>query len=173
MFHVLQYSRGSIGKIAQLKIGPDSDASWQLDFPFPYKDADVMRLIHLEGYPLYLAASDSDLDAVKYDAGTAIDAIRVYRSFLQRQSPDNKFYNYSQFQEWSEGIAFYTEYKMAEAAAAGGDYQPTEAFRQLPGYKSYQQVRQDDYARRTFLVKHAGRAARLLPPGARQRVAAR
>jgi peroxiredoxin len=95
---------------------------------------------------------------LKYDAGTAVEAIRVYRSLLQKHSPDNKFYNYSQFQELQEGIAFYTEYKMAETAA-NGDYQPTEAFRQLPNYKSYQQVWQDDYKNRLFLIKHAGRAA--------------
>lgn len=158
MFHVLQDSRGGIQKVAQLNIGSGSDPGWQLNFPFPYKDADVMRLIHLQGYPLYLAATDSDEGEVKYNAGTAADAARVYRSFLQRQSPDNKFYDYSRFQEWQEGIAFYTEYRMAELAA-GGDYQPTEAFRQLPDYKSYRQVWDEDYKNRTFLVKHAGRAA--------------
>jgi peroxiredoxin len=158
MFHVLQDARGGIQKVAQLKIGSESDPGWQLNFPFPYKDADVMRLIHLQGYPLYLAATGTDETEVKYDAGTAVEALRVYRSFLQRQAPDNKFYDYSRFQEWQEGIAFYTEYKLAEAAAIG-DYQPTEVFRHLPGYKSYRQVWDEDYKNRTFLVKHAGRAA--------------
>lgn len=158
MFHVLQDSRGGIQKVAQLKIGSDSDPGWQLNFPFPYKDADVMRLIHLQGYPLYLAATDADESGVKYDASTAADAARVYRSFLRQQSPDNKFYDYSRFQEWQEGIAFYTEYRMAELAASG-DYQPTEAFRQLQVYKSYRQVWEEDYKKRIFLVKHAGRAA--------------
>jgi len=158
MFHVLQDSRGGIQKVQQLKIGSDSDPGWQLNFPFPYKDADVMRLVHLQGYPLYLAATGADESEVKYDTGTAADAVRVYRSFLRRQSPEGKFYDYSRFQEWQEGIAFYTEYRMAELAA-GGDYQPTEAFRQLPDYKSYRQVWNEDYKNRTFLVKHAGRAA--------------
>jgi peroxiredoxin len=158
MFHVLQDARGGIQKVQQLKIGSDSDPGWQLNFPFPYKDADVMRLIHLQGYPLYLAATDSDEEGVKYNAGTAADAVRVYRSFLRQQSPDNKFYDYSRFQECQEGIAFYTEYKMAELAASGS-YQPAEAFRQLPGYKTYRQVWEEDYKNRTFLVKHAGRAA--------------
>ncbi|MDQ3918910.1 MAG: TlpA family protein disulfide reductase [Acidobacteriota bacterium] len=158
MFHVLQDSRGGIQKVRQLKIGSDSDPGWQLNFPFPYKDADVMRLIHLQGYPLYLAATDAEQDAVKYDAGTAADAVRVYRSFLRQQSPDNKLYDYSRFQEWQEGIAFYTEYRMAELAASG-DYRPAEAFLHLPGYESYGQVWDEDYKRRTFLVKHAGRAA--------------
>lgn len=158
MFHVLQNSRGQIQKIAQLRIGSDNDPSWQLTFPFPYKDTDIMQLIHLQSYLIYLSLTEKDDAALKYDAGTAVEAIRVYRSVLRKQVPDNKFYNYSQFQELSEGIAFYTEYKMAEAAA-NDNYQPTEAFRKLPNYKNYQQVWDEEYKNRIFLVKHAGRAA--------------
>jgi peroxiredoxin len=158
MFHVLQYSRGASEKIKSLALGSESDESWQLNFPFPYKDADVIRLVHLQSYPIYLAVNSTDESEMKYNAGTSVEAVRVYQSLLQRQSPDNKFYKYSQFQEWAEGIAFYTEYKMAEAAA-NGSYQPTEAFRQLPDYKSYQQIWAESYKGRIFLVKHAGRAA--------------
>lgn len=158
MFHVLQYSRGASEKVKALALGSESDASWQLNFPFPYKDADVMRLIHLQSYPIYLAASSADESEMKYDAGTAVEAVRVYQSLLQRQSPDEKFYKYSQFQEWAEGVAFYTEYKMAEAAA-NENYQPTEAFKQLPDYKTYRQLWDESYKARIFLVKHAGRAA--------------
>ncbi len=158
MFHVLQYSRGASEKIKSLALGPETDASWQLNFPFPYKDADVMRLIHLQSYPIYLAISSADETDLKYNAGTAVEAVRVYRSLLQSQSPDNKFYKYSQFQEWLEGVAFYTEYQMAEAAAKG-NYHSTDAFTQLPDYKSYQEVWDESYKGRTFLVKHAGRAA--------------
>ncbi|MFN2532508.1 MAG: TlpA disulfide reductase family protein [Pyrinomonadaceae bacterium] len=158
MFHVLQYSRGAHEKIKSLALGSDSDAAWQLNFPFPYKDADVMRLIHLQSYPIYIAANSADESDIKYNAGTGVEAIRVYQSYLHRQSPDNGLYKYSQFQEWTEGIAFYTEYKMAEAAAIG-NYQPAEAFQQLPDYKSYQEVWNEGYKNRIFLVKHAGRAA--------------
>lgn len=158
MFHVLQASRGEVQKVAQLKIGPENDPSWQLDFPFPYKDSAAMRLIHLQGYQLYLAATNQDQADLKYDAGTAADAIRVYQAYLKLQSPDNKFYNYSQFQELGEGIAFYTEYKMAEIAGTE-KYQPLDSFARLPDYKSYQQTWDDEYKNRIFLVKHAGRAA--------------
>jgi peroxiredoxin len=158
MFHVLQYSRGAYEKVKALALGSESDASWQLNFPFPYKDADVTRLIHLQSYPIYLALNGTDESELKYNAGTAVEAIRVYQSLLQRQSPDGKFYKYSQFQEWKEGIAFYTEYKIAEAAA-NASYQPTAAFLELPGFKSYQQIWDETYKGRIFLVKHAGRAA--------------
>lgn len=48
--------------------------------------------------------------------------------------------------------------KWAEAAATA-NYQPTEAFQQLPEYKSYQQIWDESYKGRFFLVKHAGRTA--------------
>ena len=158
MFHVLQYSRGAAEKIKSLTLGSESDASWQLNFPFPYRDADVMRLVHLQSYPIYLSLNSADESDAKYNAGVAVEAVRIYRSLLKGQTPDNRAYKYSQFQEWMEGGAFYTEYKMAEAAA-NRSYQPEDEFLQLPDYKSYQQVWDDNYKGRMFLVKHAGRAA--------------
>jgi hypothetical protein len=76
MFHVLQYSRGATEKIRSLSLGPESDASWQLNFPFPYKNADVMRLIHMQSYSIYIAMNSADDSELKYNAGTAVEAIR-------------------------------------------------------------------------------------------------
>jgi hypothetical protein len=159
MFHVLQYHRGSMRRVASLKIGPENDASWQLNFPFPYKDADVMRLIHLQGYLAYLAARASDAADVRYSAGVALEAAAVYRDMLGRLDPSGRSANYSRFQEWTEGTALYTEYKMAEAAAGPG-YQPTPAFLKLPGARSYRDLWETTYRNKVFLAKHAGRAAR-------------
>ena len=159
MFHVLQAARGEVQKLAALKLGPETDASWQLNFPFPYADADVMQLIHLQSYPVYLALMDKTESDLKYDAGTAVEAIRVYKSFLQRRSPETAFFSYSESQEWKEGIALYTEYKLAEAAAASG-YEPIKGFQQLENYKGYQQLWSEHYKDQIFLVKHAGRAAK-------------
>ena len=157
MFHVFQYAHGSDRKIASLEIGPPMDASWQLTFPFPYQDADVMRLIHLQGYPLWLAATAAPEDAA-YNVGTALDAVAVYHAYLDRVRPDGRGYRYSQFQEWNEGVAAYTEYRVAERAANGG-YQPTAEFAVLPGVQTYQQLWERIYRNHPFLVKHAGRAA--------------
>lgn len=159
MFHVWQISKYANRKIAALKIGPDRDASWHLNYPFPYGDEDVLRLIHLQSYLVYLALTTEDKDDAKYKAGTAREAIEVYRRLLKSQDATEKLYSYSKFQEWVEGIAFYTEYKMAELAGSA-NYQPSEAFRKLYGPKAYQQVWDKTYKNRLFLVKHAGRAAR-------------
>jgi len=159
MFHVWQFSKGSTAKVRELNIGSPSDASWQVNFPFPYNNADLMRLIHLQSYLIYLAATNVELSDAKYNAGTALEAVEVYRNVLKQLDASDQFYKYSKFQEWDEGIAFYTEYKLAELAASA-DYQPSAAFRQLDGFQSYRQLWDDTYKNRIFLAKHAGRIAR-------------
>ena len=157
MFHVFQAANGSEAKMATLAIG-SREAGWQLTFPFPYTDPNVMQLIHLQGYNLWLAASNKDDDEAKYDVGTALDSVDVYRTLLQRLH-EPKDYLYSELQEWSEGVAKYTEYRFAECAAQG-DYVPASSFRTLPGYKGYADLWQTNYQNLPYLVKHAGRAAR-------------
>ena len=159
MFHVYQTARGSDAKVASLKLGPTTDASWQLNYAFPYQDSDVMRLVQLQGYLTYLGFTDSEDVAMKITAGNVMDAVKVYQGLLKREYATGQSYNYSRFQEWVEGIALYTEYKMAEAAA-GGDYHPTADFAQLPDFQSYQRVWEEKYKNKVFLVKFAGRIAR-------------
>ena len=84
MFHVCQAANGSYTKISTLKISSSENPSWQLTFPFPYADADVMRLIHLQGYNLWLAATSKGKDEAQYDVGTAVEAAQVYQAFLGR-----------------------------------------------------------------------------------------
>jgi hypothetical protein len=69
-----------------------------------------------------------------------------------------KDYLYSEFQEWSEGVAKYTEYRFAECAAKP-DYVPVQSFRTLPGYKGYADLWKTTYQNLPYLIKHAGRAA--------------
>jgi hypothetical protein len=146
MFHVFQAANNSTGKIRTLKLGPENDASWQLNFPFPYTDPEVMRLVHLQGYLAYLGVMATDRNDCRYNAGAALEAAQVYRAYLKKIDPDGRFHRYSEFQEWSEGVAFCVEYQIAKLAA------PTEDV--------YRRAWESDYAGRLFLVKHAGRAAK-------------
>jgi hypothetical protein len=159
MFHVFQGANGSFEKIASLEIGPRDDALWQLNFPFPYEDADVMRLIHLQGYLCWLASTSTDADDASYNVAAALEAAAVYRSHFSQLAAGEKAYRYSQLQQWSEGVAAYIEYKFAEAAARKG-YQPTQAYADLPGFESYDEIWRRTYQWRPFLAKHAGRAAK-------------
>ena len=158
IFHVFQAANGSQLKIAALEIAPqDQAASWHLNFPFPYSDKNIMRSMHLQGYPLWLAANSKDRDDALYNVGTAIDAVDVYQWLLGRLNP--KDYLYSEFQEWAEGVAKYTEYRFAERAAQS-NYIPFLAFRSLPGYKGYADLWKTNYKNAPYLIKHAGRAAK-------------
>lgn len=158
MFHAYQFERGGGAKIDSLDIGPKTGAAWQLSFPFPYSSADIMRLIHLQGHLLWLASSVSDAGDAKYNVGTALDGVRVYHSRLDSAGPA-KSKAYSIAQEWAEGVAFYTEFRIARAAAQPA-YKPTPAFTGFPEFRGYSAVWNDDYQNRPYLVKHAGRAAR-------------
>jgi hypothetical protein len=159
MFHVFQAANGAYGKAAELQIGPKGDSSWHLSFPFPYSNADVMRLIHLQGYLVWLATQSSSTGEARYNIGTAVDAARVYRSLLGQLRTDEKAYRYSQYQEWNEGVAAYVEYRLAQKAAHGG-YQPTKGFSSLSSFQRYEDLWNEVYESRPFLAKHAGRAAK-------------
>ncbi len=142
---------------AALEIGPRNDPSWQLDFPYPYNDNDVMRLMHLQGYSLFFAITADESDA-RYNTGTALEANSVLRSFLRERTGDERAFDYARFQEWNEGVARYTEHRLAELAATS-DYRPTEAFAALEGVEPFGEFWESEKSQ-AFLAKHAGRAAR-------------
>lgn len=77
MFHVFQAANDAYDKVAEVQLGPKGDSSCHLTFPFPYRNADAMRSIHLQGYLVWLAAESTDQDDAKYNIGTAVDAARV------------------------------------------------------------------------------------------------
>jgi hypothetical protein len=66
MFHVYQAAMGSYEKTASLEIGPRDDSTWQLMFPFPYTDPEIMKLIHLQGYLLWLASVNTNTEESRY-----------------------------------------------------------------------------------------------------------
>ena len=135
MYHVMSSRRGSAAKIADLQVGPSDDASWQLDFPFPYDDVNVMRLMHLQGYPLFLALNAEADAEVKYNAGTSLEAHAVLKTFLRNSTGDDRSAHYALFQEGEEGVARYSEHRLAQLAAEG-DYKPLVAFHDVEGSTS-------------------------------------
>jgi hypothetical protein len=158
-FHVFQHLHGWDDKVASLQIGPRDNADWQLSFPFPYDDPNIGRLFHLISYPTFLAIEASSPADAAYNAGVAAEALAVLKSTLEAKTGDEKAERYMLFQEATEGVAKYVERRIAEAAA-DGKYEPTVAFRALPGLMAYAKVWETDYAKQLFLVKHAGRVAK-------------
>jgi hypothetical protein len=147
MFHVYQGNHGSYQKIATLKIGAADDSSWQLSYPFPYRDSAVRNLIHLQGYLCYLGATATSSEDRAYQLSTEIEAASSYAAYLAKLPDGEKAYHYSQFQEWNEGVAAYAEYRVAEEVS------------RLPGSERYRKVWDETYRDRPYLAKHAGRAA--------------
>lgn len=159
MFHVLSTQRGSVDKIAALGIADRNDASWQLTFPYPYDDIDVMRLMHLQGYPIFLAitAPEGD-DNVRYNAGTALEALEVLQMVLKQKTGDELAARYAKFQETEEGAGRYTEYRLSQIATGG--YEPLRAFAALDDSVPYETLWDETYASAPFVIKHSGRAVK-------------
>ena len=115
----------------------DQSGMWMLNYAFPYDRAEVQQQF----------AAMSDLLAAAINAPQRQRAARVRDYFAARQkfqqlvNPDD--YKYLAFQFWKEGIARYTEYRLARLAAT--EYRPTKEYRALPDYRSFA-----DFADKTY-----------------------
>ncbi len=114
----------------------DQTGMWMLNYPFPY---DWEEMQHHFSFLSKLLA-----DAINA-TGQADFAVRFAAYLKQRRelehtlSPDD--YRYWSFQMWQEGIARYTEYRMARLAA--NRYRPTKAFRALKDYQPFADVAEE------------------------------
>lgn len=131
-FHQLQYSRPDYyPKVAKLGLARgDTTGMWMLEFPFPYSNPDVGRKFDVMRTALdsALHASPSALER-KWSA-----YLSARKEALESLSADDA--KYLTFQLWQEGIARYTEVRIAALAAEG--YEPSAGFRALPDYRSYE-----------------------------------
>jgi hypothetical protein len=125
-FHQLQESQPGYYEAAHalgLARG-DTTGMWMINFPFPYGDRKVGRLV--------AELCQALADAVESPGGARFDEaltrLSAARSAVERAlSRDDR--TYMSFQLWKEGVARYTEYRMAALAAA--HYTPTREFRAL------------------------------------------
>jgi len=105
---------------------------WMLNFPFPYESP--------EAGVLYRQMCDRQLAAL-HSRGTPGFAENLGEYLGARAALAEALepcdYRYFSFQVWQEGIARYTEYRMAGLAAA--HYEPTEAFCALEDYTTMQE----------------------------------
>ena len=123
MFHVYQNSKKSYQrKIKELGISYGKDASWMLNYPFPYKDSSLQTISHMEGYLLYkIYKSNNNMENI-YDSFLLSDILSLYKNHIICKYGTDNNYKYSEFQQSVEGIAKYTEIKMAKIAEK--DYTP-------------------------------------------------
>jgi hypothetical protein len=134
-FHQLQYSKPRYqADLAQLGLGRgDQTGMWMLNYPFPYAVPEVTNQYSLMAKALAAALQARENPDFPQKLAGYLEAKKKVRSLLK---PDD--YKYLCFQFWQEGIARYTECRLAELAAAG--YTPSDEFQKLKDYKSYKQT---------------------------------
>jgi len=157
-FHQWQNSRpGYYAGVARLDLaGGDTTGQWMLNYPFPYDSAPVQRAMRRLATALGRALDTRQAipDPVLKEVGIARDTLRSLVTPADLR--------YLEFQLWQEGVARYTEYAVAKAAAGAGA--PLPEFRRLPDFETYDSA----YRRRLLdLRRELGR----LDLGQRRRVA--
>jgi len=161
LFHVFQSEQGLDAKVLALEIGEPDDASWHLDYPFPYRDPDVTRAMHLLGVALFRCATlpeEAEAATVRYDAEVAAEALENLVRILELRLGEPRHARYLRYQTTKEGVARYVERRIARLAAA--DYEPLPAFTALAGDGAYARTWPGHYENQLFMVKHAGRISR-------------
>lgn len=107
----------------------DQSGSWMLNYAFPYDRKEVQDQFVLMSQLLADAINaGEDVRAPNAKVRAYLEARQKFQTML---APDD--YKYISFQFWKEGIARYTEYRVAQLAAT--KFKPSKEFQALPDYK--------------------------------------
>ncbi len=131
-FHQLQQSQPTYYQdVTALGLSRgDRTGMWMLNYPFPYDWPELKD--HFSGLSkLLLEALQAK---TRSDFSSKLSVYIAARTELGKMlSPDD--YRYFSFQMWQEGVARYTEYRIAELAARS--YKPGKRFRALKDYEPF------------------------------------
>jgi hypothetical protein len=108
----------------------DTTGMWMLNYDFPYSKREVKEQFAVMSKSLAEALASRQQAGFADKLATYIESRKKFRSLL---APDDS--KYLSFQVWQEGIARYTEYHVADVAAA--EYEPTKEFKALKDYTSF------------------------------------
>lgn len=131
-FHQLQYSQPSYyAGVNSLGLARgDQTGMWMLNYTFPYTKPEVKEQFSVMCQSLVEALRIREQADFASKLGAYLAARERFRSMLEADD-----YKYFSFQVWQEGIARYTEYRLAELAAA--EYKPSQAFQNLKDYTPF------------------------------------
>lgn len=137
-FHQLQMSRpGYYAAVDSLGLsGGDDSGQWMLNYPFPYDSAEVQERFGTLTHRLGAALQSANQPSFQEKVAAYLCARRRFRQTLPADD-----YRYFSFQLWQEGVARYTEYKIAQRAAR--QYTPSDTFAALDGYLTFPQAATD------------------------------
>jgi len=130
-FHQLQFSQPHYwDRVAALDLsGGDESGMWMLNYPYPYESEPVQAAFQELESALAEALETPDLSSLKLVS----EARLALRQLLS--APE---YRYQSFQLWQEGVARYTEIRVADWAAK--NHSPSPAFQVLPDFEPYESV---------------------------------
>jgi len=134
-FHQLQSSQPTYyADVEALHLSRgDQSGMWMLNFAFPYKDDRIKEQFAALSKLLAKALQTGK----KSDFSASLSAyLQARKAFQQILTPDD--YRYFSFQVWQEGLARYTEFRMADLAAK--KYRPSKDFRALKDYTPFKEV---------------------------------
>jgi hypothetical protein len=127
-FHQLQDSQPNFYKDTEalnLSRG-DQTGMWMINYPFPYETPAVSRQVSVLVRLLLDTINTRSADKLS-------DYLAARDELKQMLSPDD--YKYFSFQLWKEGIARYTEYRVAQWA--GKNYKPSPEFQRLKDFTTF------------------------------------
>jgi hypothetical protein len=136
-FHQLQDAQpNSYAETESLNLSRgDQTGMWMLNYAFPYDSPEIKQQFSVMSRLLADALQATKRSEFSTKLSAYLNARRQLQKMLQ---PDD--YKYLSFQLWKEGIARYTECRIATMAARA--YKPSGEFRALKDFTSFESVRQ-------------------------------
>ncbi|MBI2835492.1 MAG: hypothetical protein HYX76_13800 [Acidobacteria bacterium] len=134
-FHQFQYTAPNYYRDAErldLAHG-DSSGTWMLNYPFPYDDGRLQEVFAAWGRQLARTVRAVGSASFDKEFRACLTARQVVREAVAEEP-----YRYLAFQIWQEGVARYTQYRMARLAATR--YRATRAFMSLSDYRGFADV---------------------------------
>ncbi|MDO8548558.1 MAG: hypothetical protein Q7S39_00200 [Ignavibacteria bacterium] len=132
-FHQYQYSQPDYySSVNELDLsGGDETGMWMLNYPFPYDDEEVNKQHKklTEALLKVVIPFPPDSRLFHRDLTDFLEERKNFKNLL-----NEKDYKYFSFQLWQEGIARYTEYKIADMIS---NYEPSEELIALKDYKPF------------------------------------
>jgi hypothetical protein len=131
-FHQMQDSEPDFyARVSALGLARgDETGMWMLNFPFPYENGQVKEQFSVMSRALRRAFGSRAGKDFRARLSTYLAARKHFEELLV---PDD--YKYFSFQVWKEGVARYTEYRIASEAAAR--YTPTKEFASLKDFTPF------------------------------------
>jgi len=111
----------------------DKTGMWMLNYAFPYDSPEVKQQFSVLTRLLIEALQAKNTSIFSNKLAAYLEARQQLQKLL---SPDD--YKYLSFQMWKEGVARYTEYRLAKLAAT--EYKPSKGFRALKDFTSFDVV---------------------------------